>query len=147
VPGIVPARQFFLFRIIRRIALLEGFLLTLEPGHVRLGCSDFVEVVSHSMTDQLMGERIKGWAGGLVVLHSVGNGVHPTINDAWKTDFEQRPEARLYPFMRHSTASLLAARTMHAGLLSGPLLFATAANVAQPTASAGPWPAYPRRSH
>src|SRR5215471_12725316 len=54
--------------------------------------------------------------------------------------------ARLYPFMRHSTASLSAARRMHAGLSSGRLLFVTAENVVQPTASAVPLPAYLRRS-
>src|SRR5215813_7595777 len=49
--------------------------------------------------------------------------------------------------MRYSTASLSAARRMHAGLASCRLLFATAANVAQPRASAAPWPAYPSKSH
>src|SRR5262245_24591082 len=54
--------------------------------------------------------------------------------------------ARLYPFVRHSTASLSAARRMHAGLSSGRLLFVTAENGVPPTASAGPWPASLRRS-
>jgi len=42
---------------------------------------------------------------------------------------EQYSLARLYPFMQHSTASLSAARTIRAALLSCRRLFATAENV------------------
>ena len=88
IPRLIPVRQFLLVGVLGRVALLERFLLALEPGDVGFGGGDALQIIGHDPADQLVTEGIERRAGGFIVLHRVGDGVHPAVDHARKTVFQ-----------------------------------------------------------